>query len=59
MMDGICSVCVGDMQSDHESGRRFVWDALPTYFGLGSWDEIRTGAQRWSDEQDSKEVEEC
>ena len=58
MMDGICAVCVNRMELDHKAGRQAVWNSLPKYFGLGSWDEIEKGAQRWSDEEAFKKVEE-
>jgi hypothetical protein len=52
-MEGICTVCVNKMQLDHKAGRQAIWSLLPSYFGLGSWEEIEKGAQLWSDEQGS------
>jgi hypothetical protein len=37
----ICTRCMNHQVSLHKMGRQKIWDALPTYFELGSWEDIR------------------
>ena len=55
LLDGLCSVCVKKAQSDHEIGRQQIWDVLPKYFGLVSWEEIEKAKRGWSDNHDAQE----
>ncbi|KAF9527333.1 hypothetical protein CPB83DRAFT_401511 [Crepidotus variabilis] len=36
----LCNVCLHHARNKHNEGRRKMWDALPTYFGLPPWDEL-------------------
>lgn len=36
----MCSPCVTAAQQSHRQGRQKIWNALPGYFGLPSWDEL-------------------
>ena len=36
-----CSSCAADIRSSTELGREKVWNELPGYFGLGTWEELR------------------
>jgi hypothetical protein len=38
--ENICKVCTKEAKQAHESRRREVWDQLPTYFKLPSWDTL-------------------
>ena len=48
---GMCSVCVSQVQLDHKSGRRAVWNQLPEFFGLGSWEDIEKAKTNWVDSE--------
>jgi hypothetical protein len=49
MLDGICPACISKAQSDHLAGRMVVWNRLPKFFGLGSWEDIEKVQQNWAD----------
>ena len=36
-----CSSCTNSYKDAYESARKKVWNELPGYFGLGTWEEIR------------------
>ena len=35
-----CPACLAKLKEVHEEGRKKVWNQLPDYFELGSWDEL-------------------
>ena len=37
----LCSECIKSFNNTRQSARQEVWDKLPGYFGLGTWNEIR------------------
>ncbi|KAJ7287174.1 hypothetical protein C8J57DRAFT_1460590 [Mycena rebaudengoi] len=37
----LCSTCEQDFQPSITTGRQKMWDALPTYFGLPPWSELK------------------
>ncbi|KAF8643193.1 hypothetical protein AX16_009170 [Volvariella volvacea WC 439] len=37
----VCGHCLKTIEAAHRTGREKVWNLLPSYFGLGSWEEIR------------------
>ncbi|KAF5332493.1 hypothetical protein D9611_005476 [Ephemerocybe angulata] len=37
----VCTRCFGHLKDMHMAGRQKVWQELPVYFGLGTWDGIR------------------
>ncbi|EAU89406.1 hypothetical protein CC1G_07632 [Coprinopsis cinerea okayama7 len=37
----ICSKCLSHQMALHKQGRQKIWEALPTYFELGTWEDIR------------------
>jgi hypothetical protein len=36
----VCAKCVAHFKEENAQGRQKVWDLLPEYFELGSWEEI-------------------
>jgi hypothetical protein len=36
-----CGSCASDFRLSHEVAREKVWNELPGYFGLGTWEELR------------------
>jgi hypothetical protein len=38
----VCPECVAYCQLQHSNGRRKVWDKLPGFFGLRTWDELKS-----------------
>ncbi|TFK17971.1 hypothetical protein FA15DRAFT_604151, partial [Coprinopsis marcescibilis] len=43
---GVCGVCVEWSKGVHEDGRREVWERLPSFFELGTWEELERGEGR-------------
>lgn len=37
----LCPVCLKAVQARHYEGRAKLWEQLPTYFMLGTWEDIR------------------
>lgn len=37
----ICEICRDNIKNCMEKGRREVWEALPSYFGLGDWKTLK------------------
>jgi hypothetical protein len=37
----VCPTCVAYCQLQHSNGRKEVWDNLPGFFGLRTWDELK------------------
>jgi hypothetical protein len=37
---GLCLQCAADVKVSHESGRKKIWDKLPSFFGLPSWTQL-------------------
>jgi hypothetical protein len=35
-----CVECFADAQVRNEEGRKYIWNALPSVFDLGSWEEL-------------------
>jgi len=38
---GLCSVCAYTAEKLFRSGQDKLWDELPSYFGLPSWDDLQ------------------
>jgi hypothetical protein len=39
---GLCDVCSGDARRTWAQFQKNVWERLPSIFGLGTWDEVRS-----------------
>ena len=37
----LCPSCTSSYKDAYKSARKKVWNELPGYFGLGTWEEIR------------------
>lgn len=38
----LCKNCANQAKTSHLEGRNQYWEALPGYFGLGSWDALKS-----------------
>ncbi|KAJ3888113.1 hypothetical protein GG344DRAFT_54336 [Lentinula edodes] len=38
----VCNECVANAKKQHLQGRQEVWKCLPTFFEMGTWEELRT-----------------
>ncbi|VDC03440.1 unnamed protein product [Peniophora sp. CBMAI 1063] len=41
MADDVCDDCIQEWKEKEKAGRKELWDALPGYFDLGTWEELR------------------
>ncbi|KAH8828657.1 hypothetical protein DL96DRAFT_1814015 [Flagelloscypha sp. PMI_526] len=39
--NGLCSICIEMLEKKHEEERAQFWEALPSFFGLPPWEELR------------------
>ncbi|TFK47418.1 hypothetical protein OE88DRAFT_1666193 [Heliocybe sulcata] len=39
--NGVCSTCFGNLQELYDSERRRIWEELPGYLDLGTWNALR------------------
>lgn len=42
----VCQKCLAQMELQHQSGREKVWKSLPSFFELGSWEDIHKDQNR-------------
>ena len=38
----VCPECVAYCQLQHSNGRKEVWDKLPDFFEMPTWDELKS-----------------
>lgn len=36
----LCEICIGALSRHYDSCRKYMFSALPRYFGLGTWKEV-------------------
>lgn len=37
----LCKSCVHDLEESHDAERKAFWDALPSYFKLPAWEDLK------------------
>ena len=50
--DDLCGYCLTYAKTSHRNGRKAVWKALPTYFGLPAWTDLEDFESESQDEEE-------